>query len=181
MESFPSDGKIEYLTWQSPSGWEIERGELRMLEPYEERIVGYPEAGMSVITYSNAGDETAELVWVDAQNILDQAITRETAALASVLYYNNDRSVQQTVELLQQALKRQHVAYSNVLKHTAQTGRGLATCRLRWPIRPIPAFRYAIPGDRSTSVCRPVCWLQGMQHGIVLRPSRSVVMLVSNR
>lgn len=39
-----------------------------------------------------------------------------------MLYYNNDRSVQQTVELLQQALKRQHVAYSNVLKHTAQTG-----------------------------------------------------------
>mgnify|MGYP004354459565 FL=1 len=64
MESFPSDGKIEYQTWQSPSGWEIERGELRMLEPYEERIVGYPEAGMSVITYSNAGDEAAELVWV---------------------------------------------------------------------------------------------------------------------
>ena len=64
VESFPSDGKIEYQTWQSPSGWEIEWGELRMLEPYEERIVGYPEIGMGVITYSNAGDETAELVWV---------------------------------------------------------------------------------------------------------------------
>ncbi|SVC56652.1 uncharacterized protein METZ01_LOCUS309506, partial [marine metagenome] len=52
VESFPSDGRITYQTWQSPSGWAIEWGELRMLEPYEERITGYPEIGMSVITYS---------------------------------------------------------------------------------------------------------------------------------
>jgi hypothetical protein len=64
IESFPSDGKIAYQTWQSPSGWDIEWGELRMVEPYEERIAGYPEVAMSVITYSNPGDVTAELVWV---------------------------------------------------------------------------------------------------------------------
>ncbi len=64
IESFPSDGRIEYQTWQSPSGWDIDRAELRMLEPADERLVGYPEIGMSVITYSNPGDVTAELVWV---------------------------------------------------------------------------------------------------------------------
>lgn len=64
IESFKSDGKIQYQTWQSPSGWDISSGELRMTEPYEERIVGYPEIAMSVITYSNPGDVTAELVWV---------------------------------------------------------------------------------------------------------------------
>ncbi len=64
IESFPSDGKISYQTWQSPSGWDISWGELRMTEPYDERIVGYPEIAMSVMTYSNAGDVTAELVWV---------------------------------------------------------------------------------------------------------------------
>ncbi|UCG28489.1 MAG: DUF4910 domain-containing protein, partial [Bacteroidales bacterium] len=31
---------------------------------YEERIVGFPEIPMSLITYSNPGDVTAELVWV---------------------------------------------------------------------------------------------------------------------
>lgn len=66
IESFISDGRVSYQTWQSPSGWDIERGELRMLEPYEDRIVGYPEIAMSVITYSNPGDVTAELVWVGA-------------------------------------------------------------------------------------------------------------------
>jgi aminopeptidase YwaD len=66
IESFPSDGKIVYQTWQSPSGWDVEWAELRMLEPYEERIVGYPEVAMSVITYSNAGDATRELVFVGA-------------------------------------------------------------------------------------------------------------------
>lgn len=64
IETFPSDGKTHYQTWQSPSGWDIEAAELRMLEPYEERIVGYPEIAMSVITYSNPGEATAELVWV---------------------------------------------------------------------------------------------------------------------
>ncbi|UCD23501.1 MAG: M28 family peptidase [Gemmatimonadota bacterium] len=64
MESFPSDGKIVYQTWQSPSGWDIDWAELRMVEPYDERIVGYPEIAMSLITYSNPGDVTAELVWV---------------------------------------------------------------------------------------------------------------------
>ena len=64
IESFPSDGRVEYQTWQSPSGWDIDRAELRMVEPYEERIVGYPEIAMSLITYSNPGDVTAELVWV---------------------------------------------------------------------------------------------------------------------
>ena len=63
IESFPSDGKIHYQTWQSPSGWDISSAELRMVEPYDERIAGYPEIAMSVITYSNPGDATAELVW----------------------------------------------------------------------------------------------------------------------
>ena len=63
IESYKSDGRVVYQTWQSPSGWDISWGELRMMEPYEERIVGYPEIAMSVMTYSNAGDVTAELVW----------------------------------------------------------------------------------------------------------------------
>jgi hypothetical protein len=66
IESYPSDGKIVYQTWQSPSGWDIDWAELRMVEPYEERIVGFPEVAMSLITYSNPGDATAELVWVGA-------------------------------------------------------------------------------------------------------------------
>lgn len=64
VESFKSDGKVTYQTWQSPSGWDISWAELRMIEPYDERIVGYPEIAMSVMTYSNAGDATGELVWV---------------------------------------------------------------------------------------------------------------------
>ncbi|UCC73791.1 MAG: DUF4910 domain-containing protein [Gemmatimonadota bacterium] len=64
IESYPSDGKIHYGTWQAPSGWDIDFAELRLVEPYDWRIVGYPEVAMSLITYSNPGDETAELVWV---------------------------------------------------------------------------------------------------------------------
>ena len=64
IESFPSDGRVAYQTWQSPSGWDVDWAELRVIEPYEERIVGYPEIAMSLITYSNPGDVTGELVWV---------------------------------------------------------------------------------------------------------------------
>ena len=64
VESFPSDGRISYQTWQSPSGWDIERAELRMVEPFDERIIGYPEIAMSLMTYSNPGHARGELVWV---------------------------------------------------------------------------------------------------------------------
>ncbi|MEE9187054.1 MAG: DUF4910 domain-containing protein [Bacteroidota bacterium] len=64
IESFKSDGKVTYQTWQSPSGWDITAAELRMVQPNDERIVGYPEIAMSLMTYSNAGDVTAELAWV---------------------------------------------------------------------------------------------------------------------
>ena len=66
IESYPSDGKIHYQTWQSPSGFDMSHAELRMVEPYEERIVGYPEVAMSLMTYSNPGHARGELVWVGA-------------------------------------------------------------------------------------------------------------------
>jgi hypothetical protein len=66
LETYPSDGRIHYQTWQSPSGWDIASAELRMLEPRSERIVGFPEIAMSVVTYSNPGDVTAELMDVGA-------------------------------------------------------------------------------------------------------------------
>ncbi len=37
-----------------------------MIEPFDQRIVGYPEIAMSLITYSNPGEVTGELVWVGA-------------------------------------------------------------------------------------------------------------------
>ncbi|MEE9464262.1 MAG: hypothetical protein V3W14_01645, partial [Candidatus Neomarinimicrobiota bacterium] len=66
IESFKSDGRVHYQTWQSPSGWDIDWAELRLVEPVNERLVGYPEVAMSLITYSNPGDVTAALVWVGA-------------------------------------------------------------------------------------------------------------------
>lgn len=66
IESFESDGRKHYQTWQSPSGWDVESAELRMVEPVDRRIVGYPEIAMSLITYSNPGHVRAELVDVGA-------------------------------------------------------------------------------------------------------------------
>jgi aminopeptidase YwaD len=68
IESFPSDGRVTYQTWQSPSGWDISRAELRMVEPFHERLVGYPEIAMSLMTYSNPGHARGELVWVGPGN-----------------------------------------------------------------------------------------------------------------
>ncbi len=70
LETYPSDGKIHYQTWQSPSGWDIRAAELRLVEPrsdgapHGELLAAFPEIAMSVITCSNPGDVTAELVWV---------------------------------------------------------------------------------------------------------------------
>jgi len=63
IESFKSDGRTLYQTWQSPSGWDITSAELSMVEPEPEIIASYPQVPLSVMTYSNPGDVTAELVW----------------------------------------------------------------------------------------------------------------------
>ncbi len=64
IESFLSDGIIQYQTWQSPPGWEIDDAELSIVEPIEEKISSYKETPMSLMSYSNPGDVTAEVVWV---------------------------------------------------------------------------------------------------------------------
>lgn len=64
IESYASDGRTTYQTWQSPSGWDIASGELRMVKPSPELLVRFPEVPMSVVTCSDTGDATAPLVYV---------------------------------------------------------------------------------------------------------------------
>jgi aminopeptidase YwaD len=64
VETYPSDGTTQYLTWQSPSGWDVTDAELSCVEPSAEKLVSYAETPMSLMTYSNPGDVTAECVWV---------------------------------------------------------------------------------------------------------------------
>ena len=66
IETFKSDGNVRYQTWQSPSGWSIASAELSMTEPEQVKIISYPEIPMGLMTYSNPGDLTAEVVWVGA-------------------------------------------------------------------------------------------------------------------
>ena len=65
-ESFKADGKTEYQTWRSPSGWHIESAELRLVEPRREVLARYPDVALSVITHSNAGQLRGDLVDVGA-------------------------------------------------------------------------------------------------------------------
>jgi aminopeptidase YwaD len=64
IETFLSDGKKEYQTWQSPSGWDITSASLSLVQPEEISLASYPDIPMSLMTYSNPGDVTAEVVWV---------------------------------------------------------------------------------------------------------------------
>ncbi len=84
IESYPSDGRKFYQTWQSPPGWDITSAELRMIEPEDQRIVGYPEIAMSVMSYSQPGDTVAELVWV-ARGTSDQDYSGKNVAGKFVL------------------------------------------------------------------------------------------------
>ena len=67
IESFTADGKIEYQTWRSPSGWHIDSAELHVVSPGRRKILArYPDIPMSVITHSNPGQLRGELVDVGA-------------------------------------------------------------------------------------------------------------------
>ncbi len=79
IESFESDGRIEYQTWQSPSGWHIRSAELRMIQPQNELIVRYPDIAMSVITHSNSGQVRAALVDVGAGTSDEDYVGKDVA------------------------------------------------------------------------------------------------------
>ena len=79
IESFESDGRIEYQTWQSPSGWHIRSAELRMIQPKNELIVRYPDIAMSVITHSNSGQVQAALVDVGAGTSDEDYVGKDVA------------------------------------------------------------------------------------------------------
>ncbi len=64
IESFRADGRTTYQTWQSPSGWEVEDAELSIIQPNKEKLVSFKEIPMSLMTYSNPGNVTAEIIWV---------------------------------------------------------------------------------------------------------------------
>ena len=66
IESFPSDGRITYQSWQSPPGWSIESAQLRLISPRKEVLVTYPETPLGLIAYSNPGQVRAELLDVGA-------------------------------------------------------------------------------------------------------------------
>ena len=51
IESFTSDGKIQYQTWPSPSGWNISSAELRMIKPKNELIIRYLHHALCVLHF----------------------------------------------------------------------------------------------------------------------------------
>lgn len=61
MESAPSDGFIHYLTFRSPIGWQVEGGELWLVEPLT-KLADYADYKDHLVTLSRTADVTAEVV-----------------------------------------------------------------------------------------------------------------------
>ncbi len=122
IESFPADGRIAYQTWQSPPGWNIDSGELSMIQPRQELIASYLESPISVMPYSSSGTVQAELVDVGAGTSETDYDGKEVAgklllatghcgevqrlgvlefAAAGALCYPNDRRATENPDMLQ--------------------------------------------------------------------------------
>jgi len=64
VEKYKSDGFIEYLHWRSPVGWRVRDAKLYMVEPVQRLICDYSSVAVSLMPYSNAGNDEAEVVFV---------------------------------------------------------------------------------------------------------------------
>ena len=59
---FPADGESQVWGITSPLQWEIEYGELWMVEPEEIKLCGFNEIPISIVTHSKSCDVIAELI-----------------------------------------------------------------------------------------------------------------------
>ncbi|RKY89315.1 hypothetical protein DRQ09_01595 [candidate division KSB1 bacterium] len=64
VEKFRSDGFAEYLTWKSPVGWRVRSAKLYMVEPVKRLICDYSRVAVSLMPYSNKGNDEAEVIFV---------------------------------------------------------------------------------------------------------------------
>ncbi len=62
VHKYPADGKSKSWDWVAPFGWEINSGELWLLEPNKELLCQYKDIPMCVLVHSKSCDVTTELI-----------------------------------------------------------------------------------------------------------------------
>lgn len=64
IEEYPSDGKIYYYMDKTSPAWDVEYGELWIVEPKEEKLTSFAEIPVSLAITSQSCDVKGELVFV---------------------------------------------------------------------------------------------------------------------
>ncbi len=74
LHEFPADGRRVYLGgWRAPMGWEVTRGELRVVRPEEVELGRYPDVPTLVVAHSASRPEGVEAELVDVgTGVLDE-------------------------------------------------------------------------------------------------------------
>ncbi len=62
IHKYPADGKSKSWEWIAPLGWEINSGELWLVEPNKELLCKYRDIPMCVLVHSKSCDVTTELI-----------------------------------------------------------------------------------------------------------------------
>jgi hypothetical protein len=64
VKKFRADGKKKYYSWTSLVGWMVNEAELWLLEPFKQLISRFTDEPASLMTYSQGGEATSEVVYV---------------------------------------------------------------------------------------------------------------------
>jgi len=74
LHEFPADGKSVYLDgWRAPIGWEVSRGELKVVEPEKVDLGRYPDVPTLVVAHSAPNPEGVKAELVDVgSGMLDE-------------------------------------------------------------------------------------------------------------
>ena len=64
IHEYVADGTNRYFDWSTPISWDIEDGELSIIEPIKKKICQYSEVPESICTHSKSVDLTAEIIHI---------------------------------------------------------------------------------------------------------------------
>ncbi len=64
IHEYTADGTKKYYDWSTPISWDIEDGELALIEPIHKKLCQYSEVPESICTHSKSVDLTAEIIHI---------------------------------------------------------------------------------------------------------------------
>ncbi|MHA1707516.1 MAG: DUF4910 domain-containing protein [Candidatus Heimdallarchaeaceae archaeon] len=92
IHEYIADGTKRWFDWNAPLSWDIEDGELTLIEPYKKNLCRFSEVPESICTHSKSTDSILEVVYIREGAKLDK-IDKSLTEGKIILYSGRPREI----------------------------------------------------------------------------------------